>query len=86
MVGYAANSATGTYRMYNPATKWAILTCDVKWHVFDGSNAANNPTFFDFTWGTGKKTNIRKIARNKKENDNKTRLKRKITSTNSVWV
>ena len=35
--------------MYNPATKQVVLTCDVKWHGFDGSNAANDPTPFDFT-------------------------------------
>ena len=44
MFGYSANSATGTYRKYNPDTKQVILTCDVKWHRFDGENTANDLT------------------------------------------
>ena len=32
--------------MYNTATKRVILTHDVKWHGFDGSNTANDPTLF----------------------------------------
>ena len=53
MVEYAVNPATETYRMYNPATKRVILTHDMKWHVFDGENAANDPTLFDFDECTG---------------------------------
>ena len=36
-----------------------ILTHAIKWHGFDGANTANDPAFFDFTEGTGKKTAIR---------------------------
>ena len=39
IVGYEANSETGTYKMYNPATKQVVLTRDVKWHVFDEESA-----------------------------------------------
>ena len=28
-----------------------VLTHDIKWHGFDGENAANNPTIFDLTEG-----------------------------------
>ena len=31
MVGYAPNSGSGTYRMYNPKTKRVIHTRDVTW-------------------------------------------------------
>ena len=31
--------------MYNNANKRVILTHDVKWHIFDGSNTENDPTF-----------------------------------------
>ena len=58
MVGYAANSATGTYLMYNTATKRVILTRDIKWHGFDGANAANEPTLFYFTQVTGQKKTL----------------------------
>ena len=47
MVEYAENSATGTYLMYNPATKRLVLTCDVNWHVFDVESTANDPTFLN---------------------------------------
>ena len=63
--------------MYKPATKRVVLTCDVEWHGFDGSNSANNPTFFEFIEGTVQKTTIRDNARNKKENDNKLDLREK---------
>ena len=58
MVGYAANSATGTYLMYNTATKRVILTRDIKWQGFDGANTANYPTLFDSIEGTVQKTTI----------------------------
>ena len=47
MVGYAANSPTGTYQMYNPYTKRIIFKSDIKWHVFGGENIENNPTIFN---------------------------------------
>jgi hypothetical protein len=31
MVGYAADSSSDTYQMYNPTTKKIIRSCDVKW-------------------------------------------------------
>ena len=71
MVEYAVNSATGTYRIYNPATKQVIFKRDVKWHKFYVSNAQNDPTLSDFTEGTLQKTTIRENTRNNKENDNK---------------
>ena len=52
--------------MYIPATKQVVLTPDVKWHVFDRANAANDPTHFYFTEGTGHKTNIRYNVRSNK--------------------
>ena len=55
-VGYASNPATRTYQMCSLTTKRVVLTCDVKWHGFDGANAANDPTLFDCTEGTGQKT------------------------------
>ena len=66
ILGYTENWATGTYQMYNPATKQVILKGDIKWNGFDGENASNEPTLFDFTEGTGQKTTIREYARNKK--------------------
>ena len=47
IVGYMENSATGKYLMYNPTTKPVILTCNIKWHRFDGANAENDPTLFN---------------------------------------
>ena len=35
--------------MYKTDTKRVILTRDVKWHGFDGENAANDPTLLDLT-------------------------------------
>ena len=34
MVGYVQNSPVGTYRMYNPKTKWVISTESVMWTKF----------------------------------------------------
>jgi hypothetical protein len=48
MVGYAANSGSGTYRLYNPKTKRVIQSRDVKWDAFIGVNANNDPSMFDF--------------------------------------
>ena len=46
--------------MYNTAIiKQVFLTRDIKWNGFYGANVANNPILFNFTEGTGKKTNIR---------------------------
>ena len=44
ILGYTENWATGTYQMYNPATKQVILKGDIKWNGFDGENAVNAPT------------------------------------------
>ena len=66
MVGYAANSTTGTYQMYNPDTKLLVLTRYVKCHGFDGANALNDPKPFDFTENTGQKITIRENSRDEK--------------------
>ena len=58
VVGYAANSATRTYLMYNTATDRVILTRDIKWHKFDGANTENYPTLFVSIEGTSQKTTI----------------------------
>ena len=51
MVGYAANSGSGTYRLYKPDTKRVIQSRDVKWDNFIGANANNDPTIYDFEAG-----------------------------------
>ena len=63
--------------MHNLATSRVILTSDVKWNGFYGANVANEPTLFDFTDGTEKKTTSRENKRNQKENDNKLYLWKK---------
>ena len=53
--------------MYNPATKRVILTRGIKWHGFDGSNTANDPTLFEFTEDTGWKTTMTENETNRKK-------------------
>jgi hypothetical protein len=51
MVGYAANSSSGTYRLYNPSTKRVIHSRDVKWNEFIAADDNYDPAMFDFEAG-----------------------------------
>ena len=49
MAWHEVNSKTETCQMYNSATMQVILTRNIKWNGFDGTNLAIDPTLFDFT-------------------------------------
>lgn len=55
MVGYAANSGSGTYRLYKPDTKRVVQSRDVKWDNFVGANANNDQSIYDFEAGIEEK-------------------------------
>jgi hypothetical protein len=54
MVGYATNSGSGTYRLYNPKTKRVIHSRDATWNEFVGADDNNDPVIFDFEAGLDK--------------------------------